>query len=104
MARQPNSRAEAEVLAAVRGCLDRCVRTGADPVAALDRLGLLRSDKELRAAAARAVGEATADLEKTTVTQLAVLLGQVRPQTPLDTKGVIQRWLWLRVQALGKVL
>lgn len=99
---QSSSRAEPDTLAAVRGCLQRCAQNGADPVAALDRLGLLRSDRELRAAAARAVGEATVDLEKTTVTQLAVLLNEVRAQTPLDTKAVIQRWLWLRVTALER--
>lgn len=95
-------RAEADVLAAVRAALDRCVRSGRDPVLALDELGLLRSDRELRAAAARAVGEATTDLQETSLTQLAVLLGVQRPQTPLDTKRVVEQWLWLRASALEK--
>lgn len=97
-----SSRAEPDTLAAVRGCLDRCIKNGADPVAALDRLGLLRSEKELKAAAAKAVGDVAVDLRESTVTQLAVLTAERRPQTPLDTKRVVETWLWLRVAALER--
>lgn len=85
-------RADSETKAHVRAALHRSATRGTDQVQALDDLGLLWSpDKQKQVM--REAAQMVADLLQQSTLRQITPPGERVPQTPLDTKRVIEQWI-----------
>lgn len=87
----PPIRIDPQTAARVRACLDRCQISGADPVQALDQLGLLMYLDRANQFQRESLELVASILEEATLKSLAHP-AQV-PANALDTKKLIVEWL-----------
>lgn len=77
----------------VRRVLAEAMGRGADPAEALDRAGLIMHPALANYVAQEALSELAKVLDEIQVKQLAKVLGQRMPTSPLDTKRYIAEWI-----------
>lgn len=86
-------RADEATLQQVRGVLAAAMETGLDAAEALDRAGLIMHPALVNYVAQEALSELAEVLDEIQVKQLAKVLGQRMPTSPLDTKRYIAEWI-----------
>ena len=94
--------ADSETCGQVRAALQLAARRGADPVVALNNLGLIDSPGRQLYTAADTLRRAGIQLGAMSLRQMAQAAGVRMPTSPLDAQRLIEAWLLSQADEVGK--